>query len=227
LTVTAPTFRSTKDISIREDIVEEVSRIYGFDNITPILPSQKMAVPLENKINETDNIIKDMLTYSFSMNETDSHPWYDNKFNRKILYKPLNPVEFINPISNDNTYLRTSMLPKMLQFAFENLKIFDSFSLYEIGHIFSKEKENKVLSIIIVDKKTKKGDEEQFFRMKSIIQNLASRLNLNEIEFSDTLKHQILNPSISTEIISDKESLGYMGALHPQIYSQLDKKANI
>jgi phenylalanyl-tRNA synthetase beta chain len=227
VTITAPTFRSTKDISIREDIVEEVSRIYGFDNITPVLPAQKISVPEKNKMNETDNILKDILTYSFSMNETDSHPWYDNKFNKKISYKPQSPVEFKNPISNDNTYLRTSMLPTMLKFAFENLKIYDSFSLYEIGHIFSLNSEERALAIILVDKKSKKGDEAQFFRLKSILQNLSRRLTHEDISFSDPSPHQMINPSISADILLNKESCGFLGALHPQINSLLDKKVNI
>lgn len=227
ISVTAPTFRSTKDISIREDIVEEVSRIYGFDSIIPVLPPQKMSAPVKNKTVETDDIIRDMLSYSFSMNEMDSHPWFDNKFNKKISYAPSEPVEFMNPISNDNTFLRTSMLPTMLKFAFDNLRIFDAFSLYEIGHIFGKNKEHRVLSLLLVDKKAKRGDEAQFFRMKGILQALSKRLTHDEFVLADPKEHQLINPSISAEIIHGGESIGYIGAVHPQINSLLDKKVNI
>ncbi|MGE3062704.1 MAG: phenylalanine--tRNA ligase subunit beta [bacterium] len=227
ITVTAPTFRSTKDISIKEDIVEEVSRIYGFDNIIPAPPRQNMTAPILNVKVQIDDVIRDMLTYSFSMNETDSHPWYDNKFNKKISYKPIEPIELKNPISNDNTYLRTSLLPTLLKFSFENLRIFDSFSLYEIGQTFRQSGEDRVLAMILVDKKVKKGDEAQFFRMKEIIQNLTKRLTYNDVEFNDPDKHQMINPSISAEIISDKKPCGYIGALHPQINSLLDKKVNM
>lgn len=227
ITVIAPTFRSTKDISIPEDIVEEVARIYGYDNIIPLVPSQKMIVPDFDSTGEREDKIRDMLAYNYGMSETDSHPWFDNKFNKKISFTDEDLVTVRNPITNDNTYLRSSMLPIMLKFVYENLKYTDSFGLFEFAHIFRGKNENKVLSLIIVDKKSKKGDEKLFMKMKEIISGVYLRANGNSFVLKDAQPNRLINPSVSADIYLQGSRAGYIGAVHPQFNTLLDKKVNI
>lgn len=230
--ITAPTHRSTKDISIKEDIVEEVVRIYGFDNVKPELPKLQIKAPLRNYENEKDNIIKDLLTYKYDLNEVDSHPWFDEKFNKKVGYKTGDEIEIKNPITNDNKFLRSSLLPILLKFSFENLKYFDEFSLYEIGKIFHKDSEIKKLGILSVDRKTKNQEEKSFFRMKLILNDIFERLTGKELDYRTPTEHQLINPSISSDIYFSQdgqnfEYIGYIGIIHPKINSLLDKKVVI
>ncbi|MEJ5306720.1 MAG: phenylalanine--tRNA ligase subunit beta [candidate division WOR-3 bacterium] len=230
--ITAPTYRSTKDISIKEDIVEEVVRIYGFDNVKPVLPKLQISATIKNVENEKDNLVKDLLTYKYNLNEVDSHPWYDDKFNKKIGFKTGGEIEIKNPITIDNKLLRTTLLPTLLKFSFENLKYFDQFALYEIGKTFHQNTEIKRLGIISVDKKIKNQEEKSFFKLKSILNDIFERLTGKEPVYRNPTEHQLINPSISADIyfsLDDKnyEPVGYLGIIHPKINSLLDKKVVI
>ncbi|MDY6788034.1 MAG: phenylalanine--tRNA ligase subunit beta, partial [candidate division WOR-3 bacterium] len=103
LTVTAPTFRSTKDVSIREDIVEEIARIYGYNEIEASLPAMTLSVPDFNTQRDIAVKIKDILAEQFDMNETDSYIWHDNDFLKQIQYNTTCSIELKNPVSSVNT----------------------------------------------------------------------------------------------------------------------------
>ena len=224
--VTAPTFRSTKDISIEADIIEEIARMYGFENIEPQLPAAAINVPRKNNERITENMIRNILSYEYQMNESDSYIWYDNKFNKMIKFTDKESIGLVNPVSNDNTHLRTVMTPIMLNYAYENLKYFNEFSMYEMGPVFRDKGERNVLSIIAVKNKSKHGDEDMFIRMKEILTYLSGRLNSNEPEL---IKHAVdlLNPANSSIIRMKDNECGFIGTVHPSFSRVLDKKVNI
>lgn len=230
--ITAPTYRSTKDISIKEDIVEEVVRIYGFNNVKPVLPRLHITAPIKNILDEKENSIKQILTYKYGLNEVDSHPWYDEKFLKRINFKLTDEIQIKNPITVDNRFLQKSLLPVLLKFSFENLKYFDQFSLYEFGKIFYNNTETENLGIIIVDKKTKNQDERTFLKLKLIVNDIFEILTGKEPEYKTPFQYQLINPSISSNIYFKNENgesfyTGYIGNIHPRINSLLDKKVVI
>jgi phenylalanyl-tRNA synthetase beta chain len=200
--------------------------------VKPVLPKLQISATIKNVENEKDNLVKDLLTYKYNLNEVDSHPWYDDKFNKKIGFKTGGEIEIKNPITIDNKLLRTTLLPTLLKFSFENLKYFDQFALYEIGKTFHQNTEIKRLGIISVDKKIKNQEEKSFFKLKSILNDIFERLTGKEPVYRNPTEHQLINPSISADIyfsLDDKnyEPVGYLGIIHPKINSLLDKKVVI
>lgn len=226
LIITAPTFRSTKDISIKEDIIEEVARIFGYENITPSLPSQKISVPDFNKERDAEHMIRDMLSFNEDMNEIETYSWFNNSFMKETGYKADSPVILTNPVSSENTVLRDSMLPNMLMAVLNNLKFFDEFSLYEMGSVYKGNAETRRLGIITVSKKTKDGDRTAFADLKRIVWNLYNAAGRMPA-LSQSGEHQLMNPGSTSDIMVDEHMTGYIGNVHPSFSKLLDKKVNI
>lgn len=227
LTVTAPTFRSTKDISIKEDIVEEVARIYGYENIESKLPSLDIAVPEFNRERQIEHSIRDMLSNNEKMNEIETYSWFNNAFLKDLKYSAENPVLLSNPVSSENTVMRDSLLPNMLMAVMNNLKFYDEFSLFEMGSVYFSKTEKRKLGIITVRKKSKNGEQEAFMHMKKIIINLFSSLAGIEASVSNMREHSLMNPAICASIEAGGVQCGYTGTVHPSFNSLLDKKVNM
>ena len=135
-------------------------------------------------------------------------------------------VKLKNPVSQEHTYLRTTMIPIMLEHVHENLKYFDSFSLYEMGSVFTDKEEHNVLSIIMVQPKRKKGNEQLFLKMKYTLNTLIERLHYSDLLLTKQ-DAPILNPVNASSIHINSSKCGYMGSVHPSFNRVLDKKVDI
>jgi phenylalanyl-tRNA synthetase beta chain len=113
-TVIVPTFRSTKDVQKREDLVEEVGRLYGYEKIPLQLPMRSMQ-PLSLHRVLTLRGIKRQLAYGLQMREVQNYAFYDEDFLLKIGYQAHGAVELKNPVSERDKKLVTSLIPHLLK----------------------------------------------------------------------------------------------------------------
>ncbi len=137
--VTVPSWRATKDISIAEDLVEEVARIYGYDAIPAQLPLVQLQQPERQTELLLERQLKDICAlnggyyevynYSFAWLQWTDHLGLDTK----------QSIEVANAISADQTTLRTSLLPGLLQKVEENLRWSKEFKLFEMGRVYKDE----------------------------------------------------------------------------------------
>jgi phenylalanyl-tRNA synthetase beta chain len=131
-TVTVPSWRATKDVAIKEDLVEEVGRMVGYDSITPQAPLVPTVVPPENPWRLFQRGVADLFAdlgftevynYSFLSEQTvEAFGWMVDAH-----------VRVANPIASDQALLRTSLLPGVWKNILENSKHRDSFRLFETG----------------------------------------------------------------------------------------------
>ena len=130
--VTVPSWRATKDISIKDDLVEEVGRMVGYDSITPQAPLVPTAVPPENAERRfqhqarqifADQGFTEVYNYSFLSEDTA----------RIFGFDPAAHVRVTNPIASDQALLRTSLQPGIWKNITENQKHRDTFRVFEIG----------------------------------------------------------------------------------------------
>lgn len=230
LTVGVPTFRASKDISIKADIVEEVSRIYGFDNITPAPMSVPITALKVNNERETEYKIKCVLAESFGLSEVHSYLWYDNKFNTESGIGNLEGIKLLSPSAPELSDIRQEMAPTLLKFASENKKNFNEFGIFDVGSVApiknGKFFENKQLGILIASKKESEND--LFYRMKGIINqvlNITKNVKVSYNVLED--KKSWMNPVKTAKVIVNETELGYITTLHPKIKANIDKKLNI
>jgi len=231
LTVKVPTFRASKDISIKADIVEEVSRIYGFDNITPTPMSVPITALKVNSERETEYKIKSLLAESFGLSEVHSYLWYDNKFNVEAGIGNLEGIKLLSPSAPELADIRQEMASTLLKFANDNKKNFNEFGIFDVGSVAPVKEdgsftENKQLGILIASKKESEND--LFYKMKGIINQVLNITKNVEVTYSTLQNKKVWqNPVKTAKVMVEDCELGYITALHPKVKNNIDKKLNI
>ena len=178
LQVAIPTRRM--DISIQEDLIEEVGRIYGFEKIPSQLP-EAVLVPSERSEDLIyQNKIKDILT----------NLGFTEAYNYSLVDKEeLGSVELANPVSIKQNHLRSSLIPLLVKNVKENKKSFERVRLFEIGKVFNLngEKVNekkKLAGIISLEEKDKNSNE--FYRLKGVIDTMFNRIGISNISYNNS-----------------------------------------
>ena len=135
--VTAPTWRSTGDISIKDDVMEEVARMYGYDNFeaTPFTTS------FEGAINQKDislvRNIKEYLAIRCGMQEIYTYPWMNDVFVNAVMQDTTGMLKLSTPPAPDLSYIRSSLLPNMCEAVVKNERYFTEFAMFEEAQVFT------------------------------------------------------------------------------------------
>ncbi len=132
LSVSVPSWRATKDISIKDDLVEEVGRMVGYDSITPQAPLVPADVPPGNPERKFQHEIRNVLV-DLGFNEVYNYSFLSEESVRVFGWDPAAHVRVTNPIASDQALLRNSLLPGIWKNLTENAKHTESFRLFEIG----------------------------------------------------------------------------------------------
>jgi phenylalanyl-tRNA synthetase beta chain len=132
LSVTPPTWRATKDITIKDDLVEEVGRMIGYGSITPAAPLIAADVPPPNPERQFHHDVRTLVA-SLGYTEVYNYSFVSEDMLRAFGWDPAEHVAVANPISADQGLLRKSLLPGIRKNVLDNSKNFDSFRLFEIG----------------------------------------------------------------------------------------------
>lgn len=136
LEIEVPSWRATKDVSIAEDIVEEIARIYGYDNLKTSMPLSPMKAPIKNPERILERKIKMILSGGAGMSEIYNYSFISEDKLRKLNIKPTSCLRLANPISNVHTLLKQNLFSNMLDNIRTNQARYDNISLFEIGSIF-------------------------------------------------------------------------------------------
>ncbi len=131
LSVGVPSWRATKDVTIKDDLVEEVGRMIGYGTIPLQAPLSPARVPPRN-FNLELHEVRDMAAAQ-GFTEVYNYSFISAEQARAFGFDPTGLVEVANPIASDQNFLRPSLLPGILKNIRDNAKNFDSFRLFEIG----------------------------------------------------------------------------------------------
>jgi phenylalanyl-tRNA synthetase beta chain len=130
--VTVPSWRATKDIAIKDDLVEEVGRMIGYDAITPQAPLMPVTVPPSDESRLFGRGVRAMLAAQ-GFTEVYNYSFISEDQARELGFEPEAHVAVENPIAADQSLMRLSLVPGILKNLRENSRHFDSFRLFEIG----------------------------------------------------------------------------------------------
>ncbi|MBU0668199.1 phenylalanine--tRNA ligase subunit beta [Patescibacteria group bacterium] len=178
--VQIPTFRQAKDVSIEDDLTEEIARLYGYENIKPTLPLLPAKVPLENNERKLKHLAREILSKGLGFHEVYNYSFYSLKDIQKCLLPEELHIKVENPLSLDQTHMRLSLIPNMLKNTALNQKNFSQFSIYEIGRTYEDLQEyfpieeKKICAMIVRGKNTGGNEEDVFSRAKGALENLLS-----------------------------------------------------
>jgi len=201
------------DLKTQEDLIEEIGRIYGYENIKEQAPTVKVKTPLQNAKRDFENKLRDVLT-GLGFSEVMNYSFYGTEDIAKCNLKIEDHVEVANPMNPEQQYMRTTLIPGLIKNVKLNLKYFDKFSIFEIGHVYSKKEEKTILAGVLVNTKEKN----QFFKLKGELRALFNKLNIpnTKYEILDT-RYEFWNPVRTAEIKIGNISIGKIGELNPAI----------
>ena len=132
LAVRVPSWRATKDITIKDDLVEEVGRMVGYESITPVSPSTSTSVPPADPARRFHHEIR-KLAASQGFTEVHNYSFISEETARRFGLDPADHVAVTNPIAADQSLLRTSLVPGVVRNISDNARHFNAFRLFEIG----------------------------------------------------------------------------------------------
>jgi len=130
--VSVPSWRATKDVSMADDLVEEVGRMVGYDSIAPVAPPVAAAVPPANPERRFQHEVRDAMV-DVGFTEVYNYSFVSEESVRAFGFDPAAHVRVTNPIASDQALMRTSLLPGLWRNIQENAKHRELFRIFEIG----------------------------------------------------------------------------------------------
>ena len=136
LHVVSPTWRSTGDISIKDDIMEEVARMYGYENFEPTPITTDFTAAINQIDVDIDRRIREYLAFRCGMYEIFSYPWMEEEYVNAILQSTEGILTLSAPPSPAERFLRSSLLPNLVKAVVENRRYYNEFMIFEGSKIF-------------------------------------------------------------------------------------------
>lgn len=215
-----PTFRN--DLKIPQDLLEEIARLYGYDNIKPTLPEKDLKPSPTNKVSKLNSKIRSILT-STGMDEVITYSFVNEKQYKVLNLSANSCLKIKNPISPELSLLRTSLIPGLISKLDYNTSQFDEFALFEIGRIIQKELDEegihkqpyKVSGVYY-----SKDSEEAFSKIKYYVESLLTKLNIPNISFSNEKLQdnsgliKAMHPGRFCNVYSGTTQIGVLGELN-------------
>ena len=134
--VTAPSWRSTGDISIKDDVMEEVARMYGYDNFEATEFTTTFTAAINQKDKSLVRNIKEYLAIRCGMQEVYTYPWMNDVFVNAVLQNTDGILKLSTPPAPDMSYIRSSLLPNLCEAVVKNERYFNDFSIFEEAQVF-------------------------------------------------------------------------------------------
>lgn len=227
-TVDIPSWRATKDVTIKADIIEEITRIYGYDNFdvhTAESPLYPVRISAEKNVEEQ---VKDMLVKRFSLHEVHSYVWpYYDEFKALGIEAEDNIRLVSAPMA-----IRRNIAPTQLCQIKLNSAYAPDFGIFEIGRVVDGLKEDglcnekKILAITLFSKVD--STEKLYLRLRDIIAVLADDIKHQSVSFeSISPAHSWQHPRNLNAVVCAGKKIGEMGLPYPSIAAKIDKKAAI
>lgn len=224
ISVNAPSYRF--DINIKEDLVEEVARVFGYENIAPKMPVLLHEIPALNTKLSAQNTLKAKLINA-GFNEIISYAFIEEKFANLFANTTKPQVKLQNPIAGLN-FMRNNLVAGLIKTLENNVKRgFDSVKLFELARVFYGEEISKqplcLAGLMYGNTQNKNWAEASrkvdFFDLKFIVEELCSDYQL-EFAAIDNIAH--MHPSRTALIKYNGATLGYIGQLHPKYIGKID-----
>lgn len=231
-TVVVPSWRATKDVTIKADIIEEITRIYGYDNFD-INTTRSPLYPVRMDIVKSDEErIKDILVKRFSLHEVHSYVWAYNDEQKALGIPVEKNVKLANATNPNIETIRKSIIPTQLCQVKTNTSFAPDFGIFEIGRVVEGLDENnrcierKKLAITLFSKSASIND--TYIKLRDILAVITDDIKHRKLTFEKAVStHTYEHPTNFNKIILDGTEIGTIAISHPVVSKKIDKKANI
>jgi phenylalanyl-tRNA synthetase beta chain len=228
--VTVPTYRTTKDISCKADLVEEIGRMIGYDNITPVSPMLAVKPVRLTALKQFHRKIQDFMVFQGKSLQIMTYPLTGADLIKKAMW-PVNneKLVLVNALSVEQDRMRPSIIPSVLEMVSQNQKNYESFSFFELGRSYlDYENERSQLVVGLYSK-----DETRFLELVNTMEKLFTTLNMsvNLVPKSEKFPNPVM-PAAWTGIHPDEylnvqvmgKFCGAMTTVHPLVLKNFKVK---
>ncbi len=230
-TVEVPSYRATKDVTMKADIIEEITRIYGYDNFdvntakSPLFPVNMT----QEKCDEER--IKDMLVKRYNLHEVHSYVWNYVDELKALSIENYGAIKLLNATNPNIETIRKSLIPTQLCQVKTNIGFAPKFGIFEIGRAVTGIDENN----LCIEKKFlattlySKGDvKDIYFELKDIVETVVDELKHKSVTFEKAEADvNYIHPVNYNAIVCDGVVLGYIGIAHPTVTKKIDKRGAV
>lgn len=227
-TISVPSFRATKDIGIKQDIVEEIGRLYGYDNVDEQLP-KKITKPFDIGPVMRMRKIKQLLAYGFNMRELYTYAFFDEAFLNAINWQPGTTLKVQEAVSENWQRLVTTLIPNLLKAVHVHAQEYEQMNFFEWAKIWPADtkamagrpadNEHESLAGIFVDQK----QEINFYDAKNKINKIEQLLGISfdwvKADANDL--HPWYLPYETAYIMHHGTKIGTAGKINPVFFSKI------
>ena len=231
-TVSVPSWRATKDVTMKADIIEEITRIYGYDNFD-IHTANAPLYPVRADIEKTvEDRIKDILVKRFSLHELHSYVWAYHDEMKALGIEIEDNVKLVNSTNPNIETIRRSIVPTQICQLKSNTAFAPDFGIFEIGRVVDGTDENnlcveqKKLAITLFSKT--KSTEQLYFELRDILAVVSDDIKHTKLSFKAIeATHSYEHPKNLNAVYCGDTEIGEIGIVHPTVLKKLDKKAAV
>lgn len=225
LNIQIPTFRC--DMHIKEDVAEEVARIYGYNKI----PTTTTAFETFKEIKNVKQIIEEKVIdalISSGLNQSISYSFVSPKVFDKIALPQdselRSAVKIKNPLGEDYSIMRTTTIGSMMECLARNYsRNNDMAALFEIGKTYiPNEDENKIPTENNVITIGMYGKEVDYFVLKGVVENILDRLGITKGTLARETENLSFHPGKTAVLNIKKDRVGVLGEIHPDVTENYD-----
>lgn len=220
--ITVPTYRSTKDVGIPADIIEEIGRIHGYDNIIAVPPLVPCETPHENVKRQLERRIKRQLSAHQGMIEVYNYSFTGEEVLKKALAETGLELHLRNPLSVEQDRMRRTLIPALVTNIEFNARFNKSFAIYELGRVYLKK--NRTDPELCDERSMVAGafyahdDEVQFYNAKRAVAETLERLGLKSVRIEPAKEAPAYaHPGRTAQVVIDGKTSGHIFDLHPQV----------
>lgn len=227
--VTVPSYRTTKDISVKADLIEEIGRMIGYDNITPVSPMLPVKPIRLSQSKQFHRKIQDFLVQQGKALQVMTYPLTGQDLLERAMWPSKSEhLVLVNALSVEQDRMRPSMIPSAIEVASHNQKHFDEFSFFEIGRSYlDYEKERSQVLIGMYSK-----DKSRFLELENVVEKLLNTLNINYAFAPKNEKFQNtvlpawngIHPHEFTNIQIMGKFIGAINTVHPLVLKNFKMK---
>lgn len=217
--VTVPTYRATKDISNGADLIEEIARIYGYENFEHQPLVQTLSFEKLDSYYDKEYEVKEYLAEKYSFHEVHTYLWYETSFLKELGIEKDN-VTLLG--KKEDNILRDDLNLSLLKIAAENLKNYNKVNIFEIGTCIINNENNKQLSILLAD--DNQLVETVYNKAKEIVNSIISTFKNKKVIFESIETNNYYNKDLAKNIIVDNEVIGTINVFNRKITNVINKK---
>ena len=216
-----------EDISLPEDLIEEIARIYGYHHLPSHLPQGEIPEQKKAPRFEWESQIKQVLK-DWGLTEVMTYSMVSFNQLEKAFLDPQDSLKISNPLTKDWTYLRSSLIPSLLTVLADNHQ--EKIMIFEMAHVYLYQNLRELPEELPMLTGMVNG--QQFYQLKGIVEAILTMMGIDKYQFEpyqlkQTFYGKIFHPSRTAEVMVKNESLGVVGEIGPHLTAKFGLKGRV